>query len=61
MFTDLISNMAKLFVKDKDNETKTSDDSFATKLMAATWYTMRYMVGATNPNFFSDLKSSMSE
>ena len=37
---------------------KTDEDSWASKfkkVMAATWYTMRYFVGATDPNLFNDL------
>ena len=65
LFTDMISNMTKLFSGEKDSsqgtsgeaqQTKNKDDVWIGKrLMAAAWYTMKYMVGATNPDFFDDL------
>ena len=66
MFTSLITEMTKLFsdAENKPGESKQSTQSTDTKtdnpwykkLSAAAWYTMRYMVGMTNPNFFNDLK-----
>lgn len=70
MFTDLISNMAKLFTDDKDKSSSSkapqgtdakSENGLFKKITAATWYTMKYMVGATDPSFFSDLKESMND
>ena len=65
MFVDLMSNMTKMFTSDdksseeqKKTGEKTSDDSWAAtfkKIMSVTWYTMKYMVGATKPNFYDDL------
>ena len=73
MFVDLVSNMTKLFTSDDkastsnsgdvNNAKKSDEDSWATKfkkIMEAVWYTMKYMVGSTNPNFYDDLELTES-
>ena len=74
MFVDLVSNMTKVFSDDKKSITtqangekqqqqSTTEESWADKfkkVMAVTWYTMKYMVGATDPNFFDDLKTGLN-
>lgn len=65
LFTDMINNMTKLFSGEKDSSqgkagtpqqvgTKEETGIFK-KLTEAAWYTMKYMVGATDPNFYDDL------
>lgn len=67
MFTDFISSMTKLFSNEKDSSSESANDPKANnnakddvglfkKITAASWYTMKYMVGATDPSFFDDLK-----
>ena len=65
LFTEMIGNMTKLFSGEKDSsqtgkdkQQKVGTDEEAAwykKLTAAAWYTMKYMVGATNPDFYDDL------
>lgn len=67
LFTDFISNMTKLFTDDKkekssssNNDPKANTDAkddvgLFKKITAASWYTMKYLVGATDPSFFDDL------
>ena len=58
MFVDMMSNMTKLFAKkdsDSGDKNKDEDASFLRKLLASSWYTIKYMVGATNPDFYDAL------
>lgn len=68
LFTDFISSMTKLFTDDKkegESSGSTNDPKANTgakddvglfkKITAASWYTMKYLVGATEPSFFDDL------
>ena len=67
LITDLFSNMAKLFTGDKksgDSNAKTNkaekndkeeEDNLFLKITSAAWYTMRYFIGATDPDFYDDI------
>lgn len=64
MFIDLFASMKKLFSGEKDStegsseskEPKNEKESkLFNKITNAAWYTMKYMVGATDPDFFDDL------
>lgn len=67
MFIDLFKNMTKMFSDDKSKngsessqqDTKNTEEAgFVKKLTAATWFTMKYMVGAYpngDPSFLKDL------
>ena len=67
MFVDLFSSMKKVISGEKDQSDsstsqkdpnknkKDSEDSLFSKIKNVAWYTMKYMVGATSPDFFDDL------
>ena len=66
LFTDMMSNLTKMFVSDDKNNTSGSSGSSQSatkdeeaglfkKITTAAWYTMKYMVGATDPNLYDDL------
>lgn len=66
LFIDLMSNLTKMFAgDDKKNANgssqgqqpagKEEEVGLFKKITTAAWYTMKYMVGVTDPNFFDDL------
>ena len=66
LFVDMMKGMKKLFSGEKDSSKENSKDekqptdeektnSLFKKITAATMFTMKYMVGATDPDFFDDL------
>lgn len=69
LFTDMFKNMTRLFSKSKESAdtsqgktgnaqqvgTKNEEDGLFKKITAVAWYTMKYMVGAVKPDFYSDL------